>query len=186
MPPRLDPSDWDRLFRPQVHQRGGLLRALANLLMVGVVIALLFGGAFLGLRLRDAQIEARIATATAVVATNEALIMLRSTQEARDATATVEALTVPSPAPAPADSLGLGTVIAGGNLRSEPLVVPETVLGQICVGDQVVFLQEQNFADGVRWYQIRLLSTAADCTPERVPVETVGWASSLLLSPPAP
>ncbi|MBP1467092.1 SH3 domain-containing protein [Candidatus Chloroploca sp. M-50] len=186
MPPRLDPRDWDRLFSPHVHRRGGLLRALANLLMAGVVIALLFGGAFLGLRLRDAQIEARIATVTAVVATNEALSLLRSTQEARDATATVEALTVPSPGPIPPESLGRGTVIAGGNLRSEPLVLPETVLGQICIGDEVVFLQEQNLADGVRWYQIRVLSTAADCTPERVPVETVGWASSLLLSPPAP
>lgn len=186
MPPRLDPRDWDRLFSPHVHRRGGILRALANLLMVGVVIALLFGGAFLGLRLRDAQIEARIATVTAAVATNEVLIVLRSTQEARDATATVEALTLPSPAPAPADSLGRGTVIAGGNLRSEPLVVPETVLGQICIGDEVEFLQVQDLADGVRWYQIRLISTTADCTPERVPVATVGWASSRLLSPPTP
>lgn len=78
---------------------------------------------------------------------------------------------VPSPTVVPADR----TIINGGNLRSEPQVVPETVIGQVCPGDQVLTLDTQG-----EWLHVRLLNPAADCVPERVATGMEGWVSHSL------
>jgi hypothetical protein len=97
------------------------------------------------------------------------------TQPAADSTA--------EPA-APADSDGqTASVINGGNLRTEPRIAPDTVIGQVCPGDSAVVLENQQ-VEGIQWYRIRVTTLAEDCVPERVPSDTEGWLSSVLLSIP--
>jgi hypothetical protein len=163
------------------------MRALANLLLVGAVAGLLGGGTYFALRFvlqrvqeSNARTAERIQTSNAEVFANQ----------------TAEALATPTPSAEPAASaptptaalqvIGRGSVATGGNLRSEPVVDPATVIGQICAGDQVDFLEQQSGADGALWYRIRVTATSDDCTPQRVTIGSLGWASSTLLSEPAP
>jgi len=74
-------------------------------------------------------------------------------------------------------------VINGGNLRTEPRLAPETILGQVCPGDQVEVLTQQQ-ALGALWYRVRITNTVLDCHPKRVPLNSEGWLSSSLLAPP--
>ncbi len=102
-------------------------------------------------------------------------------------TATPTPLPLPSPtaviSPTTSAPIAVGVVINGGFIRSEPRVVPETALGQVCPGDQVAFL-EQQVAEGVLWYRVRVTAVAADCVVDRVAAGSEGWVSSLLLSEP--
>lgn len=68
----------------------------------------------------------------------------------------------------------------GGNLRSAPRVAPDTVIGQVCPGDQVAVLDDQ-----AGWYRLRVVKTMADCVPQRVGEGTEGWMSSSLVTPTA-
>jgi hypothetical protein len=92
----------------------------------------------------------------------------------------------PEPAPAeeapvPADDEGsTGVVNNGGNFRSAPSLTAGSVLGQICPGDSVSVLQQQQ-AEGILWYQVEVTTLAADCHPERVAAGTQGWLSSVLV-----
>lgn len=187
MPPKADPRDWDRLFRPGAPRRGGPLRALANVLLVGTVVLLLGGGVFFGLRFGLDRIRASNAATAQAVATSNANVIAARTARALEATATagVAAAATPTVLATPAP-LGRGSVIAGGNLRNQPLVSAETVIGQICAGDLVDFLEQSTAADGSLWYRIRITQVAGDCTPQRVTLGSLGWASSTLLSPPTP
>jgi hypothetical protein len=83
------------------------------------------------------------------------------------------------PAEVPADT-PIGTVNNGGNLRSDTVFAPDTVIGQVCPGDQVAILEERN-AEEILWYRIRVTELAADCHPERVALDTEGWLSSILV-----
>jgi hypothetical protein len=74
----------------------------------------------------------------------------------------------------------LGTVNNGGNLRSDTVFEPDTVIGQVCPGDRVAILEERE-AEGILWYRIRAAELAADCHPERVALDTEGWLSSILV-----
>ncbi len=183
MPPRIDPRDWDRYFRPGAPRRGGPLRALANVLLVGAAIGLLVGGGFFALRfgLERAQAGA-VATAHAIETSNAAFIVT-STARALASAATNTAIVA---TPTPPAVLGRGQVLSGGNLRSEPRVAAETVIGQICAGDRVEFLEQSTAADGSLWYRIRVIEVAANCSPQRVSLGSRGWASATLLSEPAP
>lgn len=187
MPPRVDPRDWDRLFRRGVPPRGGPLRALGVLLIVGATLGLLGGGAIFALRFGVERTRlSNAATATAAV-TVSAQAMANATADAvRTATAQAAlAAVTPTSTPSPAAVIiGRGSVVAGGNLRSEPVVVPETVIGQVCPGDQIDFLEERIIGENARWFRITLTQLAADCTPERAPLGSEGWVSSLLLSQP--
>lgn len=186
MPPRSNPRDWDRLFRAGAPQRGGPLRALLNLLIVGTIFALLGGGAIFAFSFGiESTRMNNAATATAAVTATAQAVAAATAGVAQTATAAALAVATPTPEPTPTlVTIGLGTVLNGGNLRTEPLLVPETVLGQICPGDQIAFLEEQVLPEGARWYLIALTETAPDCTPDRVPVGTQGWASATLLSAP--
>jgi hypothetical protein len=75
----------------------------------------------------------------------------------------------------------VGAVNNGGNLRSEPRIAPDTVLGQVCPGDTLEVLEQQQ-SGGILWYRIRISQTAEDCHPERVDVGTAGWLSSILVT----
>lgn len=186
MPPKVNPNDWDRLFRPNAARRGGPLRALANLLLIGIFVALLGGGAFfvLGFGLERAQ-QIAAETAVQVGTSNAQVIATRTARALETAAAAAAPAATPTTAAAasPAPAIGRSSVIAGGNLRSEPVVAPETVIGQICAGDQVDLL-EQTSADGGTWYRVRLTQTGESCTPQRVTIGSIGWASASLLAPP--
>lgn len=185
MPPKADPRDWDKLFRPGAPRRGGPLRALANLLFIGIAVGLLGGGAFFGLRFGLDQVRANNANTAQAVATSNARIITTRTARALEATATSIAVVVVTPtAPAALTPIGRGSVVAGGNLRSQPVLGDNTVIGQICAGDQVDFLEQNTAADGALWYRIRITQVAADCSAQRVTLGSLGWASSTLLSPP--
>ncbi|NTU82537.1 MAG: SH3 domain-containing protein [Chloroflexales bacterium] len=186
MPPKADPRDWDRLFRPKAPRRGGPLRALANLLLVGAGVGLLAGGAFFAIRfgLERAR-TTNAATAQAIETSNAAVIATRTARALEDTATAAVVLAATPTAPSDAPPIGRGSVVAGGNLRSQPLVSPETVIGQICAGDLVDFLEQSITDDGSLWYRIRITQVAGDCTAQRVSLGSLGWASSTLLSPPA-
>lgn len=183
MPPRAKPRDWERYFGPGAPRRGGPLRALANLLIAGTALALLVGGGFFAVRfgLERARVSAS-ATVSAVETSNAAVLATRTAHAL--ITATAEATPI-SGTPASA-MIGRGTVLAGGNLRSEPRIAPETVIGQICPGDGVEFLEQRTTTDGSTWYRIRVTASSGVCTPQRVSVGSLGWASATLLSEPLP
>jgi len=74
-------------------------------------------------------------------------------------------------------SLASGVVINGGNLRTAPQVAANTVIGQVCPGDTLFLLEQNNQG----WYRIRITTLAANCHPQRVAAETEGWLSSTLV-----
>ena len=77
-----------------------------------------------------------------------------------------------------------GQVTKGGNLRSEPRVVPATIMGQVCLHDSVAFIAQQTVGKAL-WYRIRVTERKADCTAKQVAVGAEGWVSSILLSEPS-
>ncbi len=185
MASKIDPGDWDRLFAPNAPRRGGPLRALGTLLLIGLVLALVSVGATYAINLRERQVAASIATATSFAATNvpaqtAAAIAETATFDARMAARTATAVAKPTPVPI----LGVGAVNRNGNLRREPRVAPETVIGQIWVGDQIEFL-EQRDVGGQPWYRVRITRPAPSRGGEGVAAGTEGWASASLLSPVA-
>ncbi len=182
MPPRANPRDWERYFGPGAPRRGGPIRALANLLIAGTALALLVGSGFFAVRfgLERARASAS-ATASAIETSNAAVLATRTARAL-----TTEEAGVPPISGTPASTIiGRGTVLAGGNLRSEPRIAPETVIGQICPGDGVEFL-EQRTTDGATWYRVRITAIGEACTPQRVSAGSQGWASATLLSEPLP
>ncbi len=86
-----------------------------------------------------------------------------------------------SPLPAPTAIPADRTIVNGGNLRSAPQIVPETVIGQVCPGDQVATLDVQG-----EWVRVRLLTPAADCVDTRAAAGSDGWVSSALTVVQAP
>ncbi|NJN67891.1 MAG: hypothetical protein HC884_14865 [Chloroflexaceae bacterium] len=81
---------------------------------------------------------------------------------------TTTATPTSTPATIPADR----TIINGGNLRSIPQVAPETIIGQVCPGDQVTTLETQG-----EWVRVRLLTPAADCVSQRAAAGSEGRVS---------
>lgn len=177
MPARARPDDWDRLFGSNAPRRGGPLRVLATLLSLGLALSLLLAGGFFGLRYR-AQIQAEgAANATAI-----AQVLATRTAVAQQ-TATARALAAATPVPAAAEAtLGVGRVLPpGGNLRSEPRIAPETVVGLIYPDDRVVLLEER-LVDNTPWFRIRLSEPGSAPRDGGVGPGTEGWASGTLLA----
>jgi hypothetical protein len=76
-----------------------------------------------------------------------------------------------------------GTVIASGNLRSDPSTSnQDNVLGLILTGDQFVFLEEKQTQSGI-WYRIKIIKESPNRELPGVASGTEGWASATLLSP---
>ena len=185
MAAKIRPGDWDRLFAPNAPRRGGPLRALINVIVTFVIIALIGAGSVYAVNYRNQQIASQNATAEVVRPT----LIAEATARAVAATATVEArvaartATALAKQPTPAPSLGAGLVTSGGNLRREP---PRgDVIGLLWAGDEVMFLQEQQVGGQV-WFRIRLVKPAANRGGDGVAPGTEGWASATLLTQPTP
>lgn len=191
MPRVMRSDDWDRLFAPNAPKRGGPLRALVNLIIIALALgALVWGGSWL-IGERQQQVERLAATATAyagtVVPQLTSVAAVTQTVEAqgtatRIALRTATAQTALNPTGTPEPGIGSGEVVRGGNLRREPRVAPETVVGLIYPGDRITFLERRVVGDQV-WFRIRVDQIASDRAGEGVPAGTEGWASAILLSP---
>ena len=185
MAAKIRPSDWDRLFAPNAPRRGGPLRALVNVLVTFLVIALLGAGSVFAINYRNQRNASLVATQQAIAPT----LIAEATARAAQATATVAArvaartATALAKQPTPVSSLGAGLVTNGGNLRAE---APRgDVIGLLWVGDEVAFLQEQQVG-GQTWFRIRLTKPAANRGGDGVAAGTEGWASATLLTQPTP
>jgi hypothetical protein len=182
VPAKIKSSDWDRLLAPGAPQRAGPRRAFATVLLSLILLAIFAFGLMYALnygieRNRRLQ-EARAATTIAGNATESVL----RTARALDATATAVAQPTATAEPVAEAILGSSSVLAAGNLRSEPLLVPETVIGQICVGDQLAVLEERT-VEAALWYRVRVTQSGPNCSPQQVTTGSSGWASSTLLAP---
>jgi hypothetical protein len=189
VPPKADPRDWDRHFRPGAPRRGGPLRVLANILLIGVTLGILGGAGLFAWSFGRERAQQNAATNMSMIETSNAATLATQTARALGTSAAQVAaspISVETPTASPEPILGRGSVANGGNLRSQPLVAPETVIGQICVGDQVDVLEERTLGDGALWYRVRLAAAGGDCTPQRVTLGSVGWASAQLLGPITP
>jgi type II secretory pathway pseudopilin PulG len=185
VPPKINPRDWDRLFRDNAPRRGGPLRILLNLLIAGLMLGLIAAAVVLSIS-GFSTARSNTAATQSANATNVVVILATRTAQALERTATSAALVIPTPTaqPSPTPWIGSGTVLNGGNLRSEPIIAEDTIIGQICPGDRIDFLEQRDVAENNAWYRIRVIETAGDCTPQRVTVGSSGWASATLLSTP--
>lgn len=155
-------SDWDRLFAPNAPRRRGPIALFISMTLVLCFMAVLLAGARFGASQYSKQSAALQLTATPLW--KQYYLDQTATAQARAATA------VPTSAPE-----RTGTVGTTANLRSEPRIAPETVVGQLVAGDAVTILEEQIGGDGT-WYRVRLTSTAGTLAPG-----TEGWISSTVL-----
>jgi hypothetical protein len=198
VPSKIRPDDWDRLFAPNAPRRGGPLRALGNLLLLVVLLGLVAGGARFLIGYREQQAASAAATAVAfqtnvapgltaaAAPTATALMQLTATRfTIQTATAAAALGTVVVTPVTPVAGLGVGIVTSGGNLRSEPRIASDTVMGLIWPGDQVAFVERRE-VDGQAWFHIQVLQPAPDRGGEGVPAGADGWASASLLSAPTP
>lgn len=192
MSAKINPRDWERYFGTRARRRGGPLRALANVLLLMVVVgALGFGGITLfqyGIeqqRAEATQFAVQIATRNAQTLASQTARAANEQATGAAATTTAVAVAAASPTIGNEAALGSGSAIASGNLRNEPRIAPETIIGQLCAGDQLAFLERQEVAETV-WYRVRITATGPDCDPQRVTVGSSGWASSLLTGEPTP
>jgi hypothetical protein len=185
-------DDWDRLYAPNAPKRGGPLRVLINIIIFALLLGALAVGAAWFIGERQQQAERLAATATAYVGTvvPQLTSVAGSTQtvEAQGTatrlalrTATAQAAVNPTGTPEP--GIGSGEVVRGGNLRREPRIAPENVVGLIYPGDRITFLERRAVGEQV-WFRIRVDQPAADRSGEGVPAGAEGWASALLLSTP--
>jgi pimeloyl-ACP methyl ester carboxylesterase len=71
----------------------------------------------------------------------------------------------------------------GGNIRNAPDLADTAVIGQVCPGDMVSVLDQQQVG-AVLWYYVRVEvgEGACDVGSEPVPEGTEGWISSVLLN----
>lgn len=187
MPSKIRPTDWDRLFAPNAPRRGGPSRALANVLIALVIVVLLGAGTIYAVRFQAKRVADQIATATAIAPTLQALnaqatATVLSGTATREAQRTATAIAGQPPADA---ALGVGVVANGGNLRREPRVAPDTVIGLIWPGDEIAFLEE-SLVGGQSWFRIRVTKPATNRGGQGVEAGIDGWASASLLSPPTP
>lgn len=173
MPLKTDPNDWERLFAPNAPRRGGPLQVLGYTLIALILLATIGIGTGFALMRRDEQAATAIANATMAAAT----LQPQQTAEAQAATATADAKknTV----------IGLGSVLQGGNVRTEPRVAPETLKGLTWPGDEIAVL-EQRDVDGLRWYRVRITRVAANRGGEGMPVNSEGWVAASLVSEISP
>lgn len=165
MPPKSHPSDWDRLFDPHGPRRRGPIGLFVFVSLLLVICGVAFFGANIGVKRYDVYAAGQALTATPLWA---------KYYEGQTATALAKAAKAATPTPQPEQTT---TVVNGGNLRSEPRIAPNTVVGQLTTGDVVAILENRT-ANNQLWYRVRITqakgATAAG---------TTGWASATLLAP---
>lgn len=180
---RNRPEDWERLFAPDARRRGGPLRVFFNsiigLLVLGVIAGLVFGG----VRLVERQRQLAEAQATAQTIMAEAATATRVAEDQAAAATRVAATAIAAQTPTAEPILGNTQIARGGNLRTEPRIANDTVVGLVWPGDQVVLFEERE-VDGQRWYRLRVEQVAEPRGGNGVAAGTQGWVSALLLTPP--
>ena len=163
MPKHAHSSDWELFFGPHAPRRKGPIAMFVTMTLVLCFVALLGVGTTFGARRYEQYTAAQALTATPLW--KEYYIQQ---------TATAQAKTAPTPAPTgPA-----ATVNAVGNLRTEPRIAPQTVMGQLAAGDRVAVLEQQAVADAT-WYRVRVETTGGAIKPA-----TEGWINGSLLTLP--
>lgn len=89
---------------------------------------------------------------------------------------------IASPSPPPAPPTGEATVTA--NLRSEPRIALDTVIGKLCAGDQLAYRSVQQVADET-WYRVRVTAVGAACSAAQADVGAEGWVAASVVSAPS-
>jgi len=167
VPSRINPSDWDRLFVPNAPRRGGPLRALINIILTFVLLALLSGGTLFLLNVRAERFAQAVATATAAAAT--ALPQHTATAVANlNATATVIAARTATAVAQPTPALLTASVANGGNVREAP--VNGRPVDQVSAGEIVQLLEKNQDSS---WFKITYSRNGQSIT---------GWISRTLLT----
>lgn len=93
---------------------------------------------------------------------------------------------VSKPTPAgPTATPALRTILRGGNLRSEPRLGEDTLLGLLWPGDRVA-VYEQRAVGATSWLRVQLEQPAAGRGGQGAAAGAGGWISALLLSPAPP
>ncbi len=87
-----------------------------------------------------------------------------------------------TPTATPAPPTGSAQVVA--NLRSEPRIAAETVIGKLCPGDGLHYVNVQQVGSEM-WYRVQVVEVAGDCDPQRAPVGAEGWASGSVVAVPS-
>lgn len=173
-------DDWERLFGPHAPRRGGPLRVLANVLLAVVIIAALGAGTVFLLRYRDQQQVIARANATALAATMQPLATATTLAQTQTAAAVIAAQTAAAQ-PTAVGGLGVSLISQGGNLRREPAIADDNIIGLLWAGDEVALLEQRDIGGQV-WYRVQVLTPAANRAGEGAAAGVEGWASALLLS----
>lgn len=166
MPKPAHSSDWELFFGPRAPRRKGPIALFVTMTLLLCFVALLGVGTTFGARRYEQYTVAQALTATPLW--KEYYIQQ---------TATAQAKAAPTPAPT-APTSPAATVNAVGNLRSEPRIAPQTVLGQLAAGDQVAVLEQQAVANAT-WYRVRVQTTTG-----ALKAATEGWINGSLLTLP--
>ena len=167
MPSKMNPNDWDRLFAPNAPRRGGPLRALVNIFLTLVLLALLAGVTVFLLNVRAERFAQAVATATAAAAT--AIPQRTATAQALlNATATVIAARTATAAPQATPMPLTASVANGGNVREAP--VSGRPIDQVNAGEIVQLLEKNQDSS---WFKVSYTRNGQPIT---------GWVSKTLLT----
>jgi hypothetical protein len=171
VPSKIRPDDWDRLFAPNAPRRGGPLRALLNIVIAIVVIALIGAGTVYAINYRQERFAQAVATATAFAPTAaaERTATALAVQNATATLVTARTATALAKLPTPTPEGGLAARVAnGGNVREAP--INGKPLDQVNAGEGIRLLEKTT--DGA-WFKITYTRNGATIT---------GWVSRTLLT----
>lgn len=177
MPSKRNPRDWNRLFRKGAPRRGGPIRVMFTWLLLFLILGGVGFGAVYGLEASSELIEEReIAQLTAISiqnattqAQNQTVVAQRTAQsQPPTPTPTIEAVAN--------EPIGAGSISEIGPIRNAPDASEAAIIGQVCPGDRLVLLQETE-GDGGPWFQVRVVETGENCSPQRVSIGSSGWLS---------
>jgi hypothetical protein len=159
MSQKVHSSDWDRLFSPHAPRRRGPIALFITMTLGLCFLGVVMVGSGFGARKYGEYIDARALTATP---------LWREYYAQQTATAQAQSIT-----PTPAETRA--SVVNGGNLRSEPRIAPETIVGQVAPGDVVVLLEQRTVETAV-WHRVRVAEPKG-----ALAAGTEGWISETLL-----
>lgn len=155
-------SDWDRLFNPAAPRRRGPIALFITVSLVICFLGVVMLGSGFGANKYGEYIEARALTATPLW--KEYYAQQTATAQAQNATPVAQA---------PAETRA--NVVNGGNLRSEPRIAPETIVGQVTPGDVLVLLENRTVESSV-WHRVRVVEPKGGLS-----AGTEGWINETLL-----
>jgi hypothetical protein len=156
MPTKPHSSDWDYHFGRTARRRRGPIALFVTMTLVLAFLSIMAVGASFGAGRYREYTAAQSLTATPLwekyYADQTATAAAKNGQAAPAAQSTTNVLKV-------------------GNMRSEPRVAPETVIGQVAAGDVATVLETRTVENSV-WYRVRINGSGQE-----------GWISSILVAP---